>query len=509
MFKLFGRKKESIDPEQFLQTEHLKKDLKGRSVRGGAVTLASQGAKFFLQMGSTSVLARLLSPADYGLIGMAAVLIGFIELFKYLGLSKATVQRAEVNHKQVSTLFWINVALGLLLTAIVACSAPIVSWFFKTPELLSIVLALSITFFVSSLNVQHRALLLRQMRYVNLAQIDIATMIISLIAAVLAGIRGWGYWALVVMQLTKALADLVLVWSTCRWRPGKPDWQSGIKPFIIFGRNLTAFNVVNYFSRNFDNLLIGRVWGSVELGLYTKAYQLVLFPVQQINSPITSVALPSLSRLQDDPEQYRAYYYKAITLITSIGMPVIAFMFAAADKVILLLLGEQWLEVVTIFRWLMPAAFMATFNAATGWVYQSLSQTDRQFKWGMLSSLSNVVLFAIFIRWGALGIAAAFSSTRIILIIPALKYCYKNTPLTVVGLLSAIYPPTISSIGAAAMVIGINHFIITWSNTLSVLLLDMSLYTVSYLLIWITIPNGKIKLLEMTNSLKLLKKKSS
>ncbi|MEO1124836.1 MAG: lipopolysaccharide biosynthesis protein [Cyanobacteria bacterium J06639_16] len=500
-------KKVPVDPERFLRTDHLKDDLKGRSVRGGAVTLASQGARFFLQMGSTAVLARLLSPEDYGLIGMATVFTGFIELFKHMGLSAATVQRAEVNHRQVSTLFWINVGLGLVMTLLAAASAPVVAWFYGAPELLPIVLALSITFALSGFNVQHRALLLRQMRYRIQAQIEIVSMVMGVAAAIITGLMGWGYWALVAMQLTKACTEMVMIWWSCQWRPGLPDWQSGIKPFLSYGSNLTGFQVVNYFSRNFDNVLIGRVWGSQELGLYAKAYQLVLFPILQINTPISRVALPSLSRLQDNPEKYRKYYYKALTSITTVGMPIVAFMFATADNVILLLLGEQWLGTVAIFQWLMPAAFLATFNVATGWVYQSSGRTDKQFRWGLLGSSITVLVFAIGVRWGAIGVAAGFSILRVVWLIPTLSFCYAGTPLRLTGLFTNLAFPACASLGAAAIVIGINHLYLQSFDGIITLGIDALMYAALYPLVWLIIPGGRKRLIDTISLLKSLNKK--
>ena len=493
--------------EQFFNTDSLKQELKQRSIRGGAVTIFAQGSKFILQMGSTVILARLLVPEDYGLIGMVAVVIGFAELFKDLGLANATVQKKEINHEQVSTLFWINFVISCLTAIVVVLLAPVVSWFYQESRLTSITIALASIFLFGGLTVQHQALLRRQMQFGDLAKIEIIATLFSIVTAIIAAWYGWGYWALVLMQIVIAIINLIGVWLACSWRPGLPVMKSGIKSMLAFGGNLTGFNLVNYFSRNLDNILIGRYWGSQQLGIYEKAYQLVLLPVQQINTPITNVALPALSSLQNNPEQYRKYYYQAILLISTLGMPMIAFLFASADKAILLMLGEQWLGVVPIFRYLMPAAFNATIGVGIGWTSLSLNLTNRLFRWGIASSILNVILFVIGIRWGAIGIAAIYGLSRPLFLVAGFAYCFAGTPLKLRELANTLSRPTAASFGGAIALMGINYLLPESSILAIAFLRDLILYTLLYLGIWLILPQGKNILFDMLQLIKTLKKK--
>jgi len=162
------------DYSKLFDTAHLSSDLKKRSLRGGAVTLGTQGTNFVIQLGSTMVLARILTPDDYGMMAMVVAITGFATLFINLGLSTAVVQRAEINHAQVSTLFWINAAIGAFVTLLVAGLSPVIAWFYHTPELKWVALALSFNFIINGLGVQHHALLNRQMRFVALAVIQVA-----------------------------------------------------------------------------------------------------------------------------------------------------------------------------------------------------------------------------------------------------------------------------------------------------------------------------------------------
>ena len=497
----------NLDKEDFFNTKHFKKDLKKLSIRGGAIVIAAQAIQFVLRTCSTVVLARLLSPEDYGLFGMTTVVVNFAHLFKDLGLSAATVQKAEINHQQVSTLFWINLAISCAIALIVVVLAPVVAWFYDEPLLRGITLALAINFVFSGLIVQHQALLQRQMRFSSLAKIKIVSMLVGVIAAIVSALYGFGYWALVVMQIATVITNAMGVWIACSWRPGLPVKNAAIKSMLVFGGNLTGFRFVNYFSRNLDNVLIGRYWGSQELGLYSKAYQLVLLPIQQINNPIESVALPALSSLQLEPEKYCRYYYKAILLITTLGMPIVGFMFASSDKVILLMLGEQWLGVVPIFQFLIPAAFIGTFNVATGWVYQSLGTTNRQFRIGMVMATIDILLFLLSIRWGAIGVAAAYGLSRPILMFIAIIYCYIGTPLKVSIFCKTIFRPTFASIGASIVLIAVNYFLVFEINLLIALFIDLFVYFGFYLLLWIIIPGGKSEAKVILRTLKSLKQK--
>ena len=505
--KTLRKKSPTTNAERFFRTDHLKADLKGRSIRGGALTMMAQASRFVLQMGSTAVLARLLAPEDYGLIGMVAVVIRFVQLFKDLGLSAATVQAKEINHKQVSTLFWINLAVSCTITLLMAALAPAVARFYNEPRLTLIMFALAVTFIFGGLTVQHQALLRRQMRYTSLARIEVTSMIVGVVTAIVSAWYGAGYWALVLMQLATVIANAIGVWVACRWRPGLPRRDSNIRSMLAFGKNLTGFRLVNYFSRNLDNVLIGRYWGPQALGLYDKAYRLVLLPVEQINHPVTSVALPSLSRLATDPQKYRNHYYKAILVITTLGMPIMAFLFAAADQVIFLFLGQQWMESVLIFRCLMPAAFLGTFNVATGWVYQSLGRTDRQFRWGIITSTINVAVFLYSVRWGAIGVAAGYSLSQLLLLVPTVVYCYRGTWLRPTELAGTLFRPTFASIGAAAVLMGIEHSLLSNLNAMFCLFISCLLYGLLYLAIWIILPNGRRTLLEIFQMTKALKRK--
>jgi O-antigen/teichoic acid export membrane protein len=406
--------------DTYFSTERLKAGLGARTARGGAVTIASQGFKFFAGFGATMVLGRLLRPADYGLIGMVAVVTGFVSMFKDLGLSAATVQREEITSEQVSTLFWVNVALSIGVGLVTVALAPAVAWFYGLPQLTLVTAVYAIGFLFGGLTVQHEALLHRQMRFAAQAGCEIVALVVTIAVTVTLAWRGAGYWALVAGHVTTSFVYMVGIWAVCRWRPGRPARVSSVRSLLRFGGNLTGFGVVNYFARNLDNMLIGRVWGSQQLGLYAKAYQLLTLPIDQINAPITTVAVPALSRLNDSPERYRRAYLRIIEKIAVLTMPGIALLIGTADWVVLFVLGPQWTEAGRIFAALGVAALIQPITNTTGWLFISQARTPDMFRYGLVASAIIVVAIIAGLPWGALGVAAVYALVWVTIITPLL-----------------------------------------------------------------------------------------
>lgn len=437
------------DANQHLSTDHLMGDLKGRSVRGGAITVVAQALKFVLHLGSTMVLARLLDPTDFGLLAMVLAITGFVEMFKDAGLTMATIQRKDITQDQVSTLFWINVALSAAMVIVVSALAPLIAAFYSEPRLLHITLALAGLMIFGGLTAQHQALLRRQMRFKASAIIQIISMATGIAVAITMALMGFGYWALVGNIAGMVFANAVLVWILCDWRPGPPKRGTGVGSMLRFGGGLMTFNLFNYFTRNADNVIIGFALGSASLGIYSKAYNLLMLPIRQINAPIASVMLPALSRLQDNPVRYRRAYLQAISALAMVGMPIVATAFVLADELVLVLLGSGWEAAANVFRWLAPAALLGTVNVAPGWLCVSLGRTGVQVRWAIISSPITVIGFLIGVQWGVVGVAAAFSITWCIGLYVFIAMACRNSPVSQRDLLTRLAPQLMASLLAA------------------------------------------------------------
>jgi PST family polysaccharide transporter len=419
------------DPrDAYFSTEHLRKRVGSRVIRGGAVTLIAQAAQFLLSMAGTVVLARLLTPQDYGLIGMVTVVTGFLTLFKDLGLSQATIQREELTHRQTTNLFWVNVAASTLVALAAASLGPLIARFYGEPRLTSITIVLAAGFVLGGFTVQHQALLTRQMRFGLLAASAIIAAVMGLTVGIVLAWRGASYWALVGQQLTVALVTALAAWIFCDWRPGLPSRGSGVRELVAFGGNITGFNVVNYFARNGDNLLIGKVWGPAALGLYAKAYQLLLLPLTQINYPVAAVLVPTLSRLAHDPERYRAAFVRTLEKLLMVTMPGIVFLMVTADWAVRVVLGPQWTEAATIFSWLAVAGFLQPVGTTTGWLFVSQNRTRAMLKWGIIGSTMAIVSILIGLPWGPVGVAMSYGLSGLLVRTPVgLWYVGREGPV--------------------------------------------------------------------------------
>ncbi len=473
----------------FSDTKHLNTDLKNRSLKGGAITLTTQGILFSIQIGSTIVLARLLTPQDYGIISMVTAITGFACIFSDLGLSLATIQRTNINHRQVSNLFWINLGLGSVITLIVAAASPIIAWFYDTPQLLWVTAALSLNFLITGLSIQHKALLNRQMQFFTIAKVQIFSTLLGITVAIFMAMHGFRYWALVLNTLTISASSVVGFWLASRWWPDFPKQNSGVRSMLKFGSDIAGFNTINYFSRNFDNILIGRFYGSGTLGLYSKAYQLLMLPITNLRDPLNKVALPSLSRLQHDPSLYRNYYMKFISVLAFVSMPLVAFMFVCSDNIIRLILGQQWINASDLFKILALSAFIQPVGRTWDVVLISSGKSRKYFWWGVFSAIVTMISFLAGLPWGAKGVAISYAIANYLLLYPSLLYAFNNSPINVKDFFAAIYKPFIASLAMTAICFFLQSYIRETSDTYVLTIVFVAGFAV-YLLAIMTFSGG-------------------
>ena len=406
--------------QEYFDTEHLTAALGSRTARGGVVTIVTHGLKFALSIVATAILARLLTPQDYGLIGMVAVFTGFVAMFKDLGLSLATVQRAEISYDQISTLFWVNVTISVAITLLMVLLAPLIGWFYGEPRLVLITIVTSAGFFFGGLAVQHEALLKRQMRFYALSIIAFLSMMIGYAVGIALAWRGASYWSLVFSQLALLASNATGVWITCRWRPGRPKRNTGVRSMLSFGGNVTGYALTNYISKNCDNLVVGRAFGPQLLGLYSKAAQLLALPTDQINEPLSSVAIPALSRLADSPERYRQAYLRIMEKIIMVTMPAVILMLATADWLVLIILGPQWSDSARIFIFMGVAGLFAPVASTGGWLLVSQGRVKDMLRWALINAPISILSILAGLPWGVVGVAASFSLGRILIANPLL-----------------------------------------------------------------------------------------
>lgn len=406
------------DRNKYFDSDQLQGELEKRSVRGGAVQSVAQAATTGVQIGATVVLARLLQPEDFGLIGMVVAVTGILERFKDMGLAKVTVQREDISHDQVSALFWINAAVSAGLLGVVAALSPLLGWFYQEPRLVEITILYSGTFLLGGLAVQHEAILRRRMRFKALAAVRLTGVLLAIGVAILAAIRGFGYWALVAQQLVTSAGIAIGLWTVCGWRPSKPAKVEGLGELLAFGGNLTGAGILNYLSANLDDVLIGRFYGPQALGFFRKAHSLLRLPLRQINTPVTSVATPLLSRLVGQPKRYRTAYRRILEKLMLVTMPLGAVMVACSDWLVFLMLGEQWFGVVPIFIVLSLGIFLKPIGNTIGWLFITQDRTDEMLRWEVVASALAIGSFTAGLPLGVLYVAGFYTAVMVVAGLP-------------------------------------------------------------------------------------------
>jgi O-antigen/teichoic acid export membrane protein len=408
--------------EQHFATGHLLANLRQRTISSGLVTTAAQGAQFFLNLAYIMVLARLLVPQDFGLVAMVTTVMGFLRIFQDAGLSTATVQRQEITHAQVSNLFWVNVAVGGVITLLVAASAPAMAWFYREPRLVGITLVLSVTFVLASSPVQHIALLNRQMRFKVIAVIDIVSMLVGYLTGICMALWEYGYWALVGASVTQVAIKLVLTWSLSRWRPRLPSRTAQTWHLLSFGANITAGSLMYSLARGADNLLIGRFFGAAAVGLYSRASILLIRPLEQFITPINAVLVPALSRIQDQHDRYRRTFLQVFEAIALTSFLFTGLFLALARPITLAVLGPKWEAAAVIFAGFTIAALSYPLTAASTWLFAS---QGRGKDWVLTSSIvSSVTLcsFLVGLPFGPAGVAISYSASCVLIELPFVYY---------------------------------------------------------------------------------------
>ena len=386
------------------------------AVRGATVTLTAQGASILLQLLSIVVLSRLLTPHDYGLLTIVLVMIGIGEIFRDFGLTSASVQAPELSSAQRDNLFWINTGIGAVLACLMFLAAWPIQAVSQQPELLGIAQALSAMFLFNGLATQYRAQLMRSLRFVALAIADIAAATLALIVAIIAAYQGAGYWALVAQQLTSGLVLLAALSIQGRWLPGWYSRSAPVRDMLVFGWNLVATNLISYGASQIDTILVASRFGTTSVGVYNRAYQLVMTPLSQMRSPLTNVALPILSRIQDDKERFDAFVIGGqLALGYCFGIPLL-LVAGLADPLVQILLGPQWAQAAPFLRCFAIAGLLSTLAFVGYWTYVARGLANQLFRYTMVATAIKVICVVVGSFFGLEWIAVGF------MLAPALEW---------------------------------------------------------------------------------------
>ncbi len=496
-----------------LNTDSLRSDLKRRSLLSGLINFASQPIKLVLGIGSTAILARILTPGDFGLVAMVAPLLALADSLSNFGLETAAVQKEELDNEQLSLSFWLSLKVNAVIVGLMVIMAPILAHFYGKQELIGITLLMTFSFLVVCLTFVHKSLLKRQMRFGIITTIEVISQVVAAAIAIFAAYKGWSYWALVlqlvVMQLIQSIGYLII----CPWLPEKQikseKTNVNLQAMLSYGAHLTGFRFLMRIGMQLDRILVGYLSGATALGLYQVAYKWSYFSFEQVYFPLFDVAVSSFSRTLHDTNLYRSYCRKGLMLLFTLCMPALTFSFVEAQNLLVLLLGNQWLEAVPLFRVLSIAIFFGSMYRVTKWLYVSAGQTQQQFRWGLIHTPIVIVAVAIGSQWGAIGVATGYTTATCLLTFPSVAFCLKTSPLTAKDFLAAVFCPAFSSISAAIVLYLCKQILPSFDNTIITLSVSFLIFCITYILFWFVLPGGRKAIAEVWQNIKQLRKKSN
>ena len=404
-----------------------------------------------MRIGSLMVLARLLTPKDFGLVGMATAFTGIFNMLRDFGLSAAAVQQDTVTDDQISTLFWINLLFGLMFALLCIVLAPVIGTFYHQPRLVTVMAVLGLGFVFNAAGTQHAVLLQRQMRFTAYSTIGVVSLMISTGVAIGGALLGFGYWSLVALSVAPSFISAIGLWWTTGWIPGMPRRRAGVRPMIRFGGTMTLSGVLGYVSYNIEKVLLGRFWGAEALGIYGRSYQLVNMPTGNLNSAAGEVAFAALSRLQGDHGRLRSYFLKSFSLVQAVTVPITIACILFSGDLIAVFLGPKWKAAAPILRLLAPTIFAFGIMNPLGWLLDSTGLVGRGLKLALVFSPLIILGYFVGLPYGPHGVAFAYSTVMILWTLPNAALCVRGTVISLRDVLITTGKPLASGVAAGAL----------------------------------------------------------
>ena len=409
-----------------------------------------QIARQLLQIGSVSVLARKVPPSAYGLVAMAVVIIALLETVRDAGIGTALVREREVSEDLAATVFWLTCGLGIL----IALTMIAVSWpaalFFHEPQVATVLRFLSIGFFVGTIGVVPLSMLNREMAFRKVALAQTLGAISGTVVAITVALAGGKVWSLVSGSIATTAVATLAIWIVSPFRLKASFRPGGARHMVSFGLNLSGFNVLNYFSRNADNLLVGKFLGSVPLGFYQMGYMLMTYPIQNFASVVAQVVYPALSKIQDDHERFRAAYLRTCRLIGLLTFPLMLGLAVTAQPFVRVFLGVRWMPVAGLLIIFAPLGAAQSIYTTIGLIYNTQGRPDILLRWSMFASVMYVGSFALGLRWGILGVAGCYAFIWLLLMVPGFLISFRLIQLSGKKFLQTLWPTIWISIAMAS-----------------------------------------------------------
>jgi len=372
---------------------------------------------------TTAVLARLLLPKEFGVVGMALLVNEIVSLLGGFSLGVALIQKKDLDERYFDTTFWANLVVGMGLSLCFLVAAPIAAAFFKTPQVQPLVMFLALHYLIAAAGGVHKALLLRQLQFQRFAVLSVVSAVARSVVALALAFAGFGIWGIMMGLLAERITTLWMLLVMVPWRP---RWHFAWRQFhdlFRFSRNLYGENLLRFFNANSDRFLTGRLLGASALGFYQFAYALPHLVVEYFTETVSEVLFPVYSKVQDDHARFRRGYTMTVTLTALVTFPLLVGLMVVAPELIRLAYGSRWSPVVLPLRVLCVSAAVMSVMHLTNAVLHSKGRPDVGFRWNLVMLPTSVAVLAAASRWGVEGIAVAMSALALFSVIPTLIAC--------------------------------------------------------------------------------------
>jgi PST family polysaccharide transporter len=445
--------------------------LKDKAISGIYWSALAQFSQEGLGILTTLILARFLSPDAFGLLGMVVVFVGFISIFQGLGLGPSIIQDRELGDESLSSIFWLNLIFSTILFLLAISVAPLISSFYGEARLASIMRVLALTFPFGSFGTVPGAILTKHMMFKKLAITRNVSVAMGSLVGITLALMGFGVWALVWQGLTQTLIKSLLLWIIVPWNPQWVLSYKKIKRQLYFGINLQLGTILNYFTRNADDLLVGKFVGAGTLGIYQMAYRLMLWPLQKVSRVVGEVMFPALSTIQNDTELVKRIFLKVTRSIALITFPMVLGMWVTAPTIVHVVLGQKWADVIPIFQVLCILGLFQSIATNTGWIFLSQGRTDIRLKLQVPFSTLFIISFLIGIRWGAMGVAVCYTIASLLATPIQFQVAGRLVGMTFMDVVKAVSGVMICAVIMAACVLGLGQILPSeWPRWLNLML---------------------------------------
>ncbi|WP_308872828.1 MOP flippase family protein [Thiothrix subterranea] len=370
------------------------------------------------------IMARLLSPEEFGTFAILMVFVGFFNIFAMMGTSQVVVYLDSPSQRMLSTIFYFNIGTGLFLSGVLYIASEYIESFFKISDLATYLQLIGISFIPLTLSLVQKALLEKALHFKKVVIIETLALGVASLAAIIAAFYEIGIYSLILMVLLNNALLAIGLWVSTQWKPSLTFHIDDLKTIWNYSANLTGFSFINYFSRNADQFLIGKFLGSSSLGIYSIAYKIMLYPLDNISRVIVRVLFPAFSEIKNDNVRFKAAYLKAISFIALITFPIMMGLLATADNFVALALGDKWSEMALILMILAPIGMIQSVVTTVGSIYTAKGTTGLMFKIGAVNAVVTVLSFIVGLPFGLEGVAISYAIANVLMLYPNLKFSW-------------------------------------------------------------------------------------